>query len=186
MEGRNKMIKKKPWIVTITILVLSLVVLFGGWFTYQTIQIKKPIENALASIEGIILDDLKIDRDQINVSISIQKIDNFQLTYHQIQDKLQPYLGKRQLNLDFKSKGIEDEKLMKAWSESYFYIAQAIDQHQYSLIPKTINALKKEYLLDKANYSMDENQIYIDLHQKNSSLYLILPRTNNLEVKKIG
>lgn len=178
------MFKDIKWNYVAIISVVSLLILFGGWYLYQTISIKNPINEAVSSIEGIKVTNLDIDKNNVNLSINLYDVDNFQVTYELIEETVTPYLQNRSLNIEIVNNG--NESLNYAWSKSYFYIAEAIDNKEYSLIPQAIDNMEKEYNLDRAGYTMDETNIYIDLHQDDASLYIVIPREHVTEVSELG
>ena len=174
--------KFKKWIPTVVVFLLSLTVLFGVYFIYEKLQIKEPMIDAINQIKGVQVENINIENDKIQLEITLQEIDNFQETYHAIVDATAAYKGDRVIDFQFSS--IEDEQILRAWNSSYFYIAEAIAKHDYSMIPDTITQIKKQLLLDKTNYSMDDKNIYIDLHKGEKSQYFILKREQ--EVGDLG
>jgi len=178
------MIKDLKWITTFFILLISLGVFFGGWYVYQKVWIKDPILGTVADMEGVKIEDVFLDKEKVDLFITLKPVEPFQTTYQQIESAVQPYLKNRKLTIHFNNQG--NEQLLKAWNTSYFKIAEAIDQKQYSMIPQTIDSMKNVYHLDDVGYSMDDKYIYIDLHQGKSSLYYVLPRYSGLEVKNVG
>lgn len=178
------MLKGIKWTQVTIISIVSLLFLFGGWYLYQNLSIKSPINEAVSSIDGIKVAELDIDKKNVNLSLNLYSIDNFQSTYNLVEDTVAPYLKNRTLNIDIVNKG--NENLSLAWSESYFYIAEAIEKREYSLIPKAIDTMQQEYNLDRAGYTMDATKIYIDLHQDETSLYIVIPRENDIEVSERG
>ncbi len=153
---------------------LSLTILFGFYFIYEKVQVKEPIVEAIDDIAGVQVEDFKTDNKTIEIVIHLEDIDNFQETYHAIVNATEPFKGNRVLDFEFKSN--EDPQILNAWNSSYFYIAEAVAKHEYSLIPDKMTQMKKELLLDKINYSMDENNIFVDLHKGDKAQYFIIKR----------
>jgi len=178
------MFKNIKWNYVAIVFVISLLLFFGGWYLYQNISIKNPINESASSIEGIKVTDLEIDKKSVTLSVNFYDIDNFQATYELIEETISPYLNNRSLNIEIVNKG--NEKLNLAWNKSYFYIAEAIENKEYSLIPQAIDNMKKEYNLDHAGYTMDGSNIYIDLQQNDAALYFVIPRDQETEVREIG
>lgn len=175
------MFKDIKWINITIISLLTTVLLFGGWLLYQSYSIEKPLNESLTEINGVKVEEMKINQKEIQLLLTLENIDNFYSTYKDIENAVEPYQGSRNLSVSFTNEG--NEFLNDAWSKSYFYIAEAIAQNQYSLIPQAMDSLKVNYKLDQVGYSMDEDNIYIDLHQGDSSLYLVIERTPNMEVR---
>lgn len=178
------MFKDIKWSYVAIVSIVSLFLLFGGWYLYQNISIKNPINEAVSSIKGIKVTDLEINKKSVNLSINLYDIDNFQVTYELIEETISPFLNNRSLNIEIINDG--NDELNLVWSKSYFYIAEAIDKKEYSLIPQAIDKMKQEYNLDQASYTMDETNIYIDLHQNDAALYFVIPRELKTEVSDLG
>lgn len=178
------MFKNIKWNYVAVISIVSLLILFGGWYLYQNISVKNPINEAVSSIDGVKVVDLAIDKKNVNLSINLYDVDNLQITYELIEEYVAPYLQNRSLNIEIVNNG--NESLNFAWNESYFYIAEAIDKKEYSLIPQTIDNMQKKYNLDQVGYTMDETNIYIDLHSADTALYIVIPREQRAEVSELG
>ncbi len=171
--------------IVAVVMTVSLIVMFGGWLLHLDFGVKKPMEASLLKIQGVKESHITIDRHQINVTIALANIDDLQKTYRSIKEVVTPYLSKRELKLTIKNN--ENPDMIKGWKQNYFYIAEAIDTHQYSLIPETVQHMKEQLNLDKVGYSMDDENIYIDLHKKDASLFLVLPKNSNvMGVKNLG
>ncbi|WP_339062801.1 hypothetical protein [Tepidibacillus marianensis] len=169
---------------TLIVLVVSLLVLFGGNILYQNFHLEQPVEKAVNQIQGIQFKNMSYDRQKVELTINVKQVNNFADTYHQVQDKIQPLVGGRQLQLHFNNS--QDQQLLHAWNQAYFDIAQAMDKQEYSIIPKVVEKIKSQSQLKKVGYGMDEKNVYIDLHDKENSLYFVIPRNNNQEVKNLG
>ena len=178
------MFTKQQWIKILIVMIISLAVLFSGYYIHQGINIKNPIKETISEINGVKINEIDVEKNTVTLSLKLNGIDNFQLSYDQIIQNIEPYLKERELNIRIVNNG--NKSIIDAWNQSYFYIAEAVDNHQYSLIPETVESLKDKYHLNKVGYSMDEKNIFIDLHQGDSSLYIILPKNNETGVKKIG
>lgn len=178
------MMKDNRWITSVIILFISLALLFGGWNIYQYLIVQKPADESINKIKGVSVTELKMDRDLLEVNLRFDQIDGFQNTYNKIEEELLPYKKNRTLEIHVLNQG--NDQLTRAWEKSYFSIAEAIDQQKYSQIPETLESMKENYQLEEVAYSMDDRYIYIDLHQNDDSLYILLPRYNGLEVKEHG
>lgn len=178
------MVKENRWITSIIVLLLSLALLFGGWFLYQYLIVQKPADESINKIKGVSVTELKMDRGLLEVDVQFDQIDGFQNTYTKIEEELLPYSENKTLEIHVLNQG--NEQLRRAWEKNYFSVAEAIDQQKYSQIPETLESMKVNYQLKEVAYSMDDRYIYIDLHQKEDSLYILLPRYNGLEVKEHG
>ncbi|MGD9677077.1 MAG: hypothetical protein AB7V16_01770 [Vulcanibacillus sp.] len=179
------MLKDIKWSMVLIFMSVSLIILFGGWYLYQENNIKEPITNSINDITGVTVDEIKLDINEIELNLTLEKIDKLQVTYNSILNKLQPYLNNRDLTININSNPSDD--ILEAWSNSYFSIAEAIELKNFSLIPETVLELKKDYSLDQAICTMDNQNIYIKLQQGESSLYIVINTSGNgVEVNSFG
>jgi len=174
----------KKIIPTITVLFISLLVLFGGNFLYQNFRLEQPIEKAVSQIQGIQFKSINYNQQKVDLTINVKQVDNFADTYHEVQKQVKPLIGNRDLHLHFFNS--HDQQLLHAWNQAYFDIAQAIDKQEYSSIPEVVEKIKSYSDLQKVGYGMDEKNVYIDLHNNKNSLYFVIPRNDNQEVKNLG
>lgn len=179
----KEMTKDNKWLMTAIVFVASLGILFGGFFIYQEFNVKAPLEEKVSSVEGVIVNEVNSSRETVSLDIEINQASNFQLTYQEVEEIAEPYLDGKELEINIENNASDD--LMAIWNKSYFAIAEAIDRKEYSLVPQAIEGLEQRNDLNKAGYSMDEENIYIDLHNDDSSLYFVIPRESSMEVKNI-
>jgi len=164
------------WPNIIIVFLLSLVLLFGGYFLYQKVNIQSPIESTISEIDGVQLNNIDISRSQISVNVTFNNPKNFKKAYLDIEDKLNSFVNdKKNMKIDIDNDLSETSLLNKSWDESYFSIAQAIEKNEYQLIPQTIQALKGKLKLTKAISMMDEKQVYIELQKGKDAMYVVLP-----------
>lgn len=180
----GNMLKSIRWPIVTIVFILSLITIFGGYFIFQDTNIKNPIVSSLEKIEAISINNLNINNKIIELNISIDSTDDFQSTYTEILAVLSKYQGMRSIEINIDNNA--NSKMISAWNSSYFYIAEAIEQNEYSLIPSTINRLKQEEIFDNGNSTMDEENIYIDLHQGDLGFYIVIPTRNEIEVNTSG
>jgi hypothetical protein len=64
------------------------------------------------------------------------------------------------------------------WSKALFPVAQAMENKQYTEIPKALEQASTSMNQDqfKASAEMDEHNVYISLTDGKASKYIILPR----------
>lgn len=178
------MLKGIKWSIVIIVMSVSLILLFAGWFLYQENNIKEPIINNVNKVNGVTVDEIIVNTKVIELNLSLQHIEDLQVTYKEILNVIEPHVNNRELKININSN--PSDEIIDAWNSSYFYIAEAIKQNKYSLVPETIDNLKQDYSLDYANCTMDEKNIYINLQKSNSSFYIAIPIADNMEVNSVG
>ncbi len=163
--------KKMPIFVS---LIVSTVILFGGWYLYQDYFVEKPIKDYVASLEGVQIEDIVIQREQISVEISFSDAGAFLIHYSNIYEKVKQYARGKQVDLRLPA-GSED--LKEIWNEGYFTLAEILEHRQYSRIPDFMDSLKEQYGLDKAEAKLDQHYLYIVIEKNDQISYRVMPRS---------
>ncbi|WCK56124.1 hypothetical protein PP175_09540 [Aneurinibacillus sp. Ricciae_BoGa-3] len=161
--------------------VISSILLFGGWFVYQSQFVKKPIATQISAIKGIKLNDLTIGRDAVGVNVSFSDPNGFADKYKQIQKIVADKTNGKPVKIELNS---PDAMLKKIWEQNSFAISEAMDLHTYSKIPFVLENMKNKYHLANVYSQMDDQNIYIYLNDGKSPYYAVLPRYK--EVNRIG
>jgi hypothetical protein len=74
----------KPLAVT---LVVSMAVLFGGWFLYQNVAIQSPVEQIAKEVSHVSQAKANITSDKIQLSIQVQPDANIRQIVERIQQE---------------------------------------------------------------------------------------------------
>lgn len=178
------MIKNMKWKIVGIVFIMALAIIFGSFFIYQESSIKGPIINALKGIETVNVISINVNNKSIEANISLSNVENFQEAYYQVLDSLASYENGRKIMINIENNA--NSEMLLAWNTSYFYIAEAIEQRKYSLIPETIDNLEEKNIFDYVNSTMDEENIYIDLHQGDLAFYVVIPAISEVEVNRVG
>lgn len=154
---------------------ISAAVLFGGWFTYQSMAVENPISKIARGIEGVA--DAQIDSGgkELNIRLELEEGADLSTIYKAIREKSEKEIGSRTLNIEIVSES--SAELDRFWATALFDVAQAMDTRRYGDIPvrlKELSAGKQGLTIDTA---MDEENVYVSLHMNGKSKYVVLPRT---------
>jgi hypothetical protein len=161
--------------------VISSILLFGGWFVYQSQFVKKPIATQISAIKGIKLNNLTIGRDAVGVNVSFANPSSFADQYKQIQKIVADKTNGKPVKIELNA---SDAMLKKIWEQNSFAISEAMDLHTYSKIPVVLENIKNKYHLANVYSQMDDQNIYIYLNDGKNPYYTVLPRYK--EVNRIG
>jgi hypothetical protein len=155
-------------------IVISSLVLFGGWFVYNSIAVKSPMSKIINDIEGVEQADAEFHRDQISIQLSLFPNASLREIVHQIHLQGSSIIEER--NLEVQVMNPSSPALDKWWSTALFDVAQAMENKQYSDIPSRLDALKGELSNLQIDTEMDQTHVYIRLVHGKDSKFIMLPR----------
>lgn len=162
-----------PLVLSIAI---SSVVLFGGWFAYQSMALKSPLSNIILDIEGVQKAETTFQGDQVIAQLTLSPDASIRNIIRSIQSEGSSIIGKRELKVEILNSS--SPELDQWWSNALFDVAQAMETKRYGDIPKTLEHLKETGELSEIEVSaeMDETNVYIRLVHHDQSKFIILPR----------
>ncbi|WEK55738.1 MAG: hypothetical protein P0Y55_06745 [Candidatus Cohnella colombiensis] len=159
--------------VTLTV-VLSSVLLFGGWFSYRYFGVEKPLDHVAASIPGVQSAQVEMLAGQINVTVQLEKEANIAEVFRQVKHDGANKIGNRSLQLSIT--GDSNASLEKVWSYALFDVAEAMENRKYSQIRDVMETLTNHYPDVTATTDMDDDNVYITLREGEHAKFIILPR----------
>lgn len=162
---------KQIKVITLS-LVVTLIVLFGGFQAYQYFQIEKPITDVIHAQKNIELINIETKAEgtevQLNVKPSYHFIDQIPI----ITKQLDKTLGKGKWNITFINP--PTKKINTAWQEMVFGVKEGTTTGRYTFILSTIRQISFKYKL-QYQLNMDDQYIYLLLQDGNKTWYQILP-----------
>lgn len=69
----------------------------------------------------------------------------------------------------------ESGALNELWEKEYFFVAEAVENKEYSRIPSIILGWQTDYRLNDVQYAMDEKYVYIYLQKDKERLFRAVP-----------
>jgi hypothetical protein len=160
-----------PVVISVSI---SAVLLFGGWFVYQSVAMENPLAAVVESTPGVELVHTNIGNTSTELEVKLQPGTSLREVYGRISKEGSQALGKRELKLKVVNES--SQQMDKWWSSALFDVAQAMETKQYAQIPVTLQKRAGESGL-KASTEMDDKYVYITLADGEYSKYVMLPRT---------
>ncbi len=153
-------------------LLVTLIVLFGGYFAHQWFNVEKPLKNMIQSTPHVTLEELRVNSDRIEIRLNADE--NFSLAsdYIPLREKLRSLAGGRQVNIELTDRA--DAVLEKAWNRMAFGVTEAVVQRRYTQIPETVERVAETAKI-RHEVAMDEQFVYVALHHDDHSLYRVLP-----------
>lgn len=171
-------LRPMPLIVS---LITSSVLLFGGWFAYQSFALQKPIDHILENIPGVEQAESQVLRDEIHIELQLLPEANLREIVHHITTEGHAVIADRTWQIDIVNQS--SPALDRWWSTALFDIAQAMELKQYSDIPAMLAAHQTLLPGLQVITEMDSTHVYIQLIHENNSKFMMLPRkSHSLEV----
>ncbi|MBP1907243.1 hypothetical protein J2Z32_003918 [Paenibacillus turicensis] len=155
-------------------IVLSVCILFGGWYAYRIYAVNQPFNKIITQHEGVKDATFTVDRSDVNVQLDLQSGANLADIVKQIEQQGKDIIGNRKLNIDIKNHS--SKSLDQLWEKTLFTVAQAMENKQYTEITAAMKQLEKGNQNVKADAQIDDTNIYISLIEGQHSKFVILPR----------
>jgi len=160
-----------PVIISISV---SAVLLFGGWFVYQSVAMENPLAEAVESMPGVQLVHTSIMNTETELEVKLQPGTSLREVYSHIQIEGKQALGKRELKL--KVANDTSPQIEQWWSSALFDVAQAMETKKYAEIPVKLEARAASTNGLKVSTEMDDKYVYITLSEGDYYKYVMLPR----------
>lgn len=165
--------RKLPVSILLSLLI-TLTLLFGGWFLYTKLQVEEPIRKQIGQMTSVKLADMQVGKEQLMIDLNVVKPESFPGEYIALLQTIRDIAPDKKVQIELAN---QDPELKKIWSEGVFRFTEAVDLHEYSKIPTLLNSWKTEHHLDTATASMDDNYIYVFLKRDKAQYFTIIPRT---------
>lgn len=160
-----------PILVT---LVLSVSLLFGGWYAYRQYAVDQPLNKIITGHNGVNDAKFTVDRSEVNVELDLQAGANVADIVKQIETQGKSIIANRTLNINFKDHS--SAKLDQLWGQTLFTVAQAMENKQYTEIVSAMKNIEQANENVTATAVIDDTNVYVTLSDGNHSKYVILPR----------
>lgn len=154
--------------------VISALVLFGGWFLYQRFAVQSPLADVVSQYEGVKSSHIDIKQDAVSLKLDLAPDTNLQDLVQHIKREGKSVIGSRELKIqveDHSSKALDEW-----WEKAMLSVAEAMDNKQYTNIQTSLDRLAADTPNLKAKATIDDNNVYISLSDGKSGKFIILPR----------
>jgi hypothetical protein len=156
--------------------VVSAVVLFGGWFTYNSFAMEQPLSGLIDKAPGVEQSSMKMGSDTVSIDLTLKPDADLRQIVHKITAEGSTIIGKRKLDIHIKN---ADPQLDAWWSKALFDVAQAMETKQYADIPTTLEAKAAGVSGLHVDTQMDDSYVYIRLSNAAKSKFIMLPRSSD-------
>lgn len=165
--------KLRLWPVAISVVVSS-VVLFGGWFLYDSLAMENPLASIASRQPGVERASVDITSDKVKVEVKLTPEANVRELYKGIMEQGSRMIGKRTVELAIANES--SPELDRWWSEALFGVAEAMETGRYAGIPSVLEQSRANLDGLQVSAEMDETYVYVHLTDGQHHLYKQLPR----------
>lgn len=160
--------------VVVTILSLTLALLFGARWLYQNQALDRPVELAVRQVPGVV--DVRVTDQGDTVKVAVKAADTPQL---------EEFVASLWRAIDSAGSGSKvqlqisdsrDAALQNAFYSFHFYLQEAVATGHYSDLPARLSQVAEAAHLSRARVFVGPDYVYLQMHQGDHSLYEVVPR----------
>ncbi|GAB7387563.1 hypothetical protein BSNK01_14000 [Bacillaceae bacterium] len=169
--------------VIVSLLVTALL-LFGGYAVYARYFIERPIIEAASALADVKVEDVRVTKDKLALDVRLDERARLLEAYRRLSEIAAEKAAHREVEIRFAN--VETGDLRSLWEKEYFAIAEAMDLRKYSQIPAIVAGWKQKYALKAAESRMDEKHVYIYLEDGQGRFFAVLPRAAKRGGESVG
>ncbi len=160
--------------IILVTLALTLAVLFGARWLYQSQAFDRPLGEAVRAVPGVADVVVGQQGDAVQVRVKAQDVpdlEQFVKSLWRAIDSVEP--GQKvvlQLS-DSRNRVLQD-----VYYSFNFYLQEAVATGRYSELPARLDQVATPDRVTRARVYVDTDYVYVQLHQGDASLYEIVPR----------
>ncbi|RKN72431.1 hypothetical protein [Paenibacillus ginsengarvi] len=166
---------KLRWLPIAASIIVSSVVLFGGWFLYDSLAMENPLSRIVQETPGVGPSQISVGSDKVTIELTPKQDASIREIYKSITEKGSSIIGKRDVELAIKDSSTPE--LDRWWSDALFDVAEAMEGKRYALIPAALDAKKSTYPGMQVSTEMDDKYVYVHMTDGTNDKYVLLPRT---------
>ncbi|MCS1351031.1 hypothetical protein [Mechercharimyces sp. CAU 1602] len=154
-----------------TALVVTLILLFGGYFAFQWLKVEKPLQAYIQTHSELTIVDQAISPNHIELSLKASP--SFDATsYRALYQQMEEIGGHREITIRFVDN--ENSSLQSAWEQISFLMYEYISLEQYGEIPPAVERISTLHGVE-GEVVMDEKAIYLLLQLEEEVAFYRLP-----------
>ena len=130
--------KKDEWATYCCVMVITVIVLVGGQLLWHKFAVAKPLDKGLHQIQGVETVNWQEDGKSgvMSIEITLNKVDNLQKTYREINAAVYRALGRKPFKLILKDN--RTPELENEYYQLHFLIQEAIQTGNYSTMAEKV------------------------------------------------
>lgn len=158
----------------IFIALISLAILFGGWWAYRQFNIVTPLKTSLESVSGV--KNVELDGGSSGViRVTLGPVSDFQETYSSITQTVHEVLGSSG-SVTVKIEDKRNQDLTNAYENLQPIIADGIAQGDYTkMFSRVVDKAKEMNVNAKITMNVEDHNLYIQLMKGNNYAYYVIP-----------
>jgi len=162
------------WPVVVAALVLTLGVLFGVRWLYESRALDRPILEAVRAVPGV--SDVVVSRsgDVLEVKVKVGDVSALEQFVAELRQAVGPLAGGREVRIELSD--TRTLELEKVYYDFHFYVQEAVATGRYSLLPTSLKEVAGPDKVTSARVFVDSDYVYVELHKDGSALYQVVPR----------
>ncbi|MFY9323316.1 MAG: hypothetical protein WAO72_04135 [Syntrophomonadaceae bacterium] len=171
------MMKKGEFRIAIVILtvIFTVAILFGGYSAYKVYAIEKPVKAQLSSLQSVSHVTVDKEKKTYGISMKLESVDNLQSVYNHIEKVLNQRFAEDAYDLQIIDN--RNEKLDDFYAKLQPVIQQAAAQSEFVWLDEQLSKKGSEMQL-VYDLWVDEQRIYIQIHDGEHYLYVIINRSD--------
>jgi hypothetical protein len=159
--------------ILISVAVTALV-LFGGWFIYNSVAMKDPLVNLAEPFPGVEEVSVRIQDQAVNMTLTLSHDADIANIVSTLRREGASIIGSRELKLDIIDRS--NEELDAWWSKALFDIAEAMEARRYGEIPAILDSHAQALDGLDVNTSIDDQYVYVQMKQGEFVKFALLER----------
>lgn len=157
-------------------LIITVTLLYAGQALWQNYVIDLPLGKTLNEIDGVekvTWDSGSSFYSAVSINIELGNINNLQKTYKEIKEKIDTTLNGREYLLEISDD--RSQELEQAYYDIHYYVQKSIVDGDFPTLEVKVRE-KAEMIGAHAKVYVDEQNIYLQLDKKDSSLFAVIGR----------
>lgn len=159
---------------------ITLIVLFSGFYLYQSVVVAKPITEKAKSIPQMEIVKQKMDPMNWELEIQVTKPFPFVEQYPAFRKEIYDHAGDRKVKIRIQDH--PNKRLQEVWNDLDLVIQEGLALQKYTMIERELDAKATEAGVI-ADVSMDNQFLYISMTDQEHFLYRAIPLVDS-KIKK--
>ncbi|WP_028546756.1 hypothetical protein [Paenibacillus taiwanensis] len=165
--------KQIRWVPLISTILISGILLFGGWYIYRHQLMEAPLETQINNISHVQQAEVNWQPKQVAIKLRVKPDSDIREIVQSVYKETSKQAEQRTIDIQV----INDKtspKLEQWWSEALFPVAEAMAHQRYGDIPNKLAGLAKHKEVN-VQTEMDNQYVYVTVkdHEGNSKVVLL-------------
>ncbi|SJZ31269.1 hypothetical protein [Selenihalanaerobacter shriftii] len=160
------------------VLIIALGLFFGGQYYYNNYRLENSLTNSLMQIEGIEKVEIKNVNEIKEVKLTLTNVKMLKEIYQKADRRLIDKFGSK--NYTIKLNNSPNQKLMTAYQRVHLSVYESIITGEFTKMDARLKKIKEDLDIHKAEVSVDEENIYLELEDKNANFYKVISREHGM------